>query len=74
MTYQIEKGLPIPPEARGNKVNPNSVMGTLRRMEVGDSLLIDRPQKACVTHNKLIGMKFTTRKVSENQTRIWRIA
>lgn len=73
MTYQIEKGVPLPP--KWCQINrPDSVMGTLRQMEVGDSILMDKTQKECANHSRLIGMKFTTRKVSENQTRIWRIA
>lgn len=74
MTYQIEKGVPIPPPASPGKSDPNSVMGLLRSMEVGDSLLIDKPQKEAPVHSRIVGKKFTTRKVSENQTRIWRVA
>lgn len=75
MTYQIEKGVPIPEPITGKGViNKKSFLGTLRAMEVGDSVLVEKPQTSSGAHSRIQGMKFTTRKVSENRTRIWRVA
>jgi hypothetical protein len=75
MTYQIEKGVPIPEPITGKgTTRPQTIMGVLRSMDVGDSTVIDRAQDRLGGSSKLFPMKFTTRKVSENQTRIWRVA
>lgn len=75
MIHQIEKGVPLPKPITGlGTTRPQTIMGTLRGMDVGDSVLIDRAQNCLGATCKLQPMKFTTRKVSENQTRIWRVA
>ena len=44
--YKIDKGIPLPPANRGRSIgskDPNSRMGVIRRMEVGDSVFFERP-------------------------------
>lgn len=75
MNYAIEQAVPVPPiqPSRG-KADPNSFRGTLRRMEVGQSILVDKPRGCYGAISTLPPMKFTARRVSDTQTRIWRVA
>ena len=74
MSYAIEQNVPLPPPDVFRAPKPESLTSNLRAMEVGDSLLIDRPQSSLGIQTKLFPKKFTTRKVSDTQTRIWRVA
>lgn len=75
-TFVIEKGIPLPPP---------SVRGTSRsvyrelvsKMQVGDSVMVDKPQQATVILSaaKKLGFKASSRtdKVTK-AVRVWRVA
>ncbi len=75
MDVQIEKGILLPPRPTGR----GSPRGWAFKMEVGDSVLIQKPRNrafASTVHARRHGMKFSARSVCENGvqgTRIWRI-
>jgi hypothetical protein len=72
MTYAIEQGIPIPPSRSLGAGRPDSLMGTLRRLDVGQSIFVAKPSKSVGCISKIPGKKYTTRAV-EGGTRIWRI-
>lgn len=72
MSYVIEQHVPIPPSRGPGVVNPDSLMGTLRRMQIGESVLVEK-RSSIGSFSKLPGMKFTSRTV-EGGTRIWRVS
>jgi len=67
---EIEKGIPIPEKS--------SLIATLRKMELGDSVLSDmshdstRSTASKVKREK--GWRFTVRKVGGGGIRVWRVA
>ena len=77
MEYTMEKGVPIPPRVRkGGK--RSGLADDLRRMEVGDSVMLTTDKKYSVLGNTLLrlrkeGMSFTLRNVEGGQ-RVWRVA
>lgn len=68
---KIEKGILMPEPIKKN----NNVKAILDAMEVGDSVLVSKKQcnslRAIAWINKI---KVATRKVSETEMRVWRIA
>ena len=72
MNYAIEQNVPIPPNRGPGVVNPDSLLGTLRRMQVGESVLVEK-RSSVGSFSKLPGKKFTSRTV-EGGTRIWRVS
>lgn len=74
--YVIEKNITLP-AARGGRSDPNSFFGTLRRLQVGDSVIVRRRQQstsvACAKARKETGYRYATRRVGEG-TRVWRVA
>lgn len=71
----IEKG--VPPPTRHQRHQGISVV--LRALEVGDSFLVPNDNLASVaarmtTVGRKTGRRFVRRKISEKQTRIWRIS
>lgn len=71
MTYSIEKGIPVPPIVAPSEPKPDSLLGTLRRMEVGDSVLLEK-RTSVGSMSKLPGKRFTSRTV-DGGTRVWRV-
>lgn len=72
ITLKIDRNVPIPPRTRaGNE----SITSVVRRMQVGDSLLVDRNWahsiRACA---HAAGIKMVVRRMSEDKARIWRAA
>jgi hypothetical protein len=75
----IEKGVPLSAsQYLGCKQNPDSLKGTMRRMDVGDSIL--PPTSAAVTratasilNREFSDRRYVCRKV-EGGVRIWRVA
>ena len=66
----IESGIPIPPL---NK-NPRSgvYVNTLRQMKPGDSIALTKKQCAYVTEAaKRIKLKVTTRRIGDDEFRLW---
>jgi len=81
MTYEIEDGIPLPPRTRspraGTKPDPNSFIGTLRRLKVGQSVFVPRTQKwatgAVSAAKKTTGQTYSVRTV-EGGCRVWRVS
>ena len=77
--YEIRKGIPVPARKGYKERDPESFQGQLRRMEVGDSMIVDdKPRgginSSCcqVRHDE--GFKFKIRKIEgENTYGIWRV-
>lgn len=69
MTINIDKGVPIPTDLRGRpKKYP------WREMDVGDSFVGGVAARSLTTRmGKSTGQKFTSRKIGENEFRIWRV-
>ena len=66
---KIEKGIPIPKEKYGK------TKAILNAMAIGDSMLL--PNKTAASMRAVAweqGIKACTRKVSETETRIWRMS
>lgn len=68
---EIERGIPIPPKWRAHI----GFLEALRRMKVGDSVLIPRAGRGGqrYTAAKKLGFKIVTRLVGDKQIRIWRV-
>jgi len=69
--YKIEKGISMPDRRRGG----TSVFKRLRdHMEVGDSIVVDSHKKslAIYAYFHRHGGRTSTRKIGENEFRIWR--
>ncbi len=67
----IEKGVPVPVAKASNA----GLSGTLKKLEVGDSFVWSIVAKSNVHYYAMrVGIKVTTRKVSETEIRIWRVA
>ena len=74
--FKVEKDVPIPLATKSRKYNFHKL-----KFEVGDSLLITEHKVlnallSFVNQNrkKSLGHKYITRKVGENQWRIWRVS
>jgi len=71
--FTIEKGIPAPrPHIRGGFIS------ILRKMDIGDSVLVPRPERNRVLSNAYhaaskTGMKVVSRKNSDGSVRLWRI-
>lgn len=67
----IEKGIPMP----GRKGALPSIAATLRKMDIGDSFVVDKQQciNARVIANRL-GMKVSFRQLNDKSGRVWRVA
>lgn len=66
---KIEKGIPMP------KAQKTGITDLLRSMQVGDSVLVTKKDaKSMLVINKRVEIKIATRKVSETEMRVWRIA
>ena len=70
-TYEIEKGISMP----DRRHQGSSAFRHLRdHMEVGDSIVVDSHKKslAIYAYFHRLGRKTSTRKIGENEFRIWR--
>lgn len=69
---KIESGIPIPePKLRGE----NSPSVILRKMQIGDSVVIALPSLAAWRSvARSLQIKITTRKVGADSARIWKVA
>ena len=70
-TYKIEKGISMPDQRHGG----SSVFKQLRdHMEVGDSIVVDSLKKtmAIYAYIERHGRKIASRKIGENEFRVWR--
>lgn len=73
MTFQIERGIPIPTYRRGRRG-----LYPFREMKVGDSFVVEKTKKASAQraasfYGKNHGQVFTARSVPEG-VRIWRVS
>ena len=68
----IEKGIPIPPRGAASG---SSITVTVKRMEVGDSIVVDKhgnwSARVC---SQRIGVKLCARRIDEKSWRMWRVA
>ena len=69
--FVIEKNVPIP-----QKLAPNSLVATLCKMEIGDSIFLENPTQAKVSQARQTATRkssfvFVTRKV-DGGVRFWR--
>lgn len=83
--YPILKGVPIPKMNRGRKAEPDSFMGALRRMEIGDCVchgesslkaiqIVSAAWRTLKKHDpQMRSKKFTSRTV-EGKLYVWRMA
>jgi hypothetical protein len=75
----IEKGLPlICPQPRGARQDPDSLKGTMRRMDVGDSILpptsaATTRATAAIVNREFPDRRYVCRKV-DGGVRVWRVA
>ena len=70
---KIERNIPIP--ATAERFLGAGVAGIMRKMKVGDSIVLKPPQRTTAISNaRNIGIKVTTRKISPTEVRVWRIA
>lgn len=67
---KIEKNVPMPaPYSR------SGLTGTLREMEIGDSIVIPRIRQTNVsTAANTLRRKYSTRKIDDQTIRVWRVA
>ena len=69
MAIKIDKGVPIPTDTRGR---PQKY--PWREMEVGESFVGDINARSMTSRvGYTTGYKFTSRKIGENEFRIWRV-
>lgn len=70
---KIEKNVPIPTFG-GRRSDPNSVSATIRKLKVGESVVLsERQRQAAFAAAHTIKFKLTSRLVGHNQVRVWRI-
>ena len=74
MAMKIEKGIPMPAK---NSRGYSGLSGTLRLMDVGDSVLVPNsiksPGRLAIAVGRATNRKFATRSTQEGR-RVWRIA
>ncbi len=71
---EIERGVEVPTQVHREK--ENSLTGRMRRMEVGDSMLVEsdvRPNVYAHAAALKLSSKFICRTVAPGQYRIWRV-
>lgn len=69
MTFKIETEVPIPEPKHEN----SGLTETLRKMNVGDSIVLTAAQVLSLTRiAKDAGVKITRRRESENEFRVWK--
>ncbi len=70
---KIESGVPIPKVNTGAKKG-SGLIAMLESMAINDSILIERKRVSYVLNTgKKLGFKMTSRKVDDNNYRIWRV-
>lgn len=69
MTVKIEKGVPMPHGRAGR-----ATKYPWQEMNIGDSFVGGVTARSLITRmGKSTGQKFTSRKIGENEFRIWRV-
>lgn len=71
--YTIEKNIPIP-KGKGGQSLTNELKKTLDAMEIGDSCLVPNIHVFADAKKNLKPKLFTSRRVDENNFRIFRVA
>jgi hypothetical protein len=77
MSIEIEKGIPIPP---GGGRRHTGLMASMKKMAIGDSFLYPAPRLSSITgtassiRRMRPGFKVQTRKLTEENVRVWRTA
>lgn len=71
--YKIEKGIAM---AGGSSKTKRGLLTELfKQMEVGDSFVFPLAERNSIcTRAAFLGMKYTTRKISDTEARVWRTA
>lgn len=67
MDIEIEKDVPVAPRR-----NSKGLSDALRRMNVGDSIVVDATDN-CHTPARRLGIKIVIRSISQTKKRVWRI-
>jgi hypothetical protein len=71
---KIEKNIPLPSGSGGRGKPKSLVRIAMETMDISDSFVTDsRSRKMVGSISILINRKFTTRKIADNQYRVWRI-
>jgi len=71
-TIKIDRNIPIPNTfERGMGCR---VTGVVRKLKVGESFVLNKARRvAAISAARNIGVKVTTRSISETEIRVWRI-
>lgn len=75
----IEDGIPIPPQRSGRDNDYARIFTALAQLQPGQSFAVARDkrptlQKAVSAANKLPNMAYTTRAVTDDEVRVWRVS
>ena len=71
---KIEKNIPLPSGSGGRGKPKSFVRIAMETMDISDSFVTDsRSRRMVGSISTLINRKFTTRKIADNQYRVWRI-
>ena len=71
---KIEKNIPLPYGSGGRGKPKSLVRIAMETMDISDSFVTDsRSRRMVGSISTLINRKFTTRKIADNQYRVWRI-
>lgn len=69
MAHEIEKNIPIPDRQIGLCKYP------FNKMDIGDSFVLPTKLRSSTSHRgRILGFKFLTRKIDDENVRVWRIA
>lgn len=77
MTIEIESGIPMPP---GGGTRHTGLMASMKKMAIGDSFLYPAHRlssvtgTACHIRRERPTFKVQTRKLTEENVRVWRVA
>jgi hypothetical protein len=70
----ISNGVPLPPK-RALRRDPHNVTSLLRRLAVGDSILLAiKDREGVHSRAQSIGIRVATRLVDATTVRVWRVA
>ncbi len=68
----IERNVPIPPPY--NPSHRPSIVSVVRKLEVGECVVVPKKQSSISSSLHRLPGKFTTRQVTPESTRVWRVA
>jgi len=70
--FNIDKDIPMP-NGDGRGREKGELRLTMEKMEVGDSVVVtDKHRQSIHAIAKALNIGYTSRKISVNQTRVWR--